>query len=157
MIYAIVINDEFCKIGFTNNIRQRMKQLQVANPMKMDLMFLVEGDLNEETHLHKAFNHLNIKGEWFKLSPEIENYFKLKECLKWKYGLEKNNTSDSRNLIKSERIKNGLTADELARKLNISKGSLMAMQQREERGSISLNNLEKVAKIFGKKLEYRFV
>jgi ribosome-binding protein aMBF1 (putative translation factor) len=127
--------------------------------MKMDLLFLVEGDMEEEKQLHKFFSHLNIKGEWFKYSAEIENYFKLKECLKWKHGFESEfeSTSDSRDLIKSERIKNGLTMEELAKKLNISRGSVNAVQNREFRGSISINALEKAAKAFGKKLEYRFV
>lgn len=157
MIYAIGINDEFCKIGFTNNIKQRIRQLQVANPMKMDLLFLVEGGLAEEQQLHKVFDHLKIKGEWFKYSVEIENYFKLKGCIKWRYGFGSESTSDSKDVIKSERIKNELTLEELAKKLNISRASVLAMQNREAKGSISLNNLEKVAKVFGKKLEYRFV
>lgn len=63
------------KIGFTERDPQdRLKELQTANPHKLNLLLVMGGGLKQENALHLAFAHLRVEGEWFRLTPELQAY-----------------------------------------------------------------------------------
>lgn len=76
------ITDEgmrFCKIGYTRDIKLRIKQLQHANPMFLKVAHSIEVE-NEseakklEARMHKKFAGLRIQGEWFMVDGDLLFY-----------------------------------------------------------------------------------
>ena len=59
--------------------------------------------------------------------------------------------------IRRHRIDCGLTLEQLGSLLNITKQGALRMEQSADRGSISLNNMSKVAKCTGYVFEHRFM
>lgn len=73
-IYLAVCQQYF-KIGRANDPQQRVRELQVGNPCKVELVFAWSCDSRVsavfESALHKKFAHRLVQGEWFALSrPE---------------------------------------------------------------------------------------
>jgi hypothetical protein len=62
------------KIGFTDNIEKRLKELQTANPYKLNLLLCINGNLKSEKELHKRFEQHRLNGEWFEPVEEILDY-----------------------------------------------------------------------------------
>jgi hypothetical protein len=74
-IYFVKCN-EFVKIGITNNSAEgRLTILQVANPYKLTLLLTIQTtDQTLEKQLHQRFDQYHVRGEWFFLSREIQEY-----------------------------------------------------------------------------------
>ena len=157
MIYLISHNDQFLKVGYTNNIKNRLSQLQCSSPIKLKLLHLIDGDTSLESDIHNMFKHIGTSGEWFKYDESILDYFSNKKCLLWENGFMLNNKHSIIGLVKEERLNNGLTLADVGGMLGVSPQSAKEMEVREIQGSITLNSLRKVANIYNKKLEYRFV
>ena len=71
--YVYIIKCQDCyKIGKATNAGSRLKELQVGNPYKLELIkvFKVDDGLRFEGVLHNLFYAKNIRGEWFKLTQE---------------------------------------------------------------------------------------
>jgi len=65
------------KIGITNNINKRQRELQTGNPYFINIVFAVEADLNDyfgkeiiylEKFLHRNYSERKIHKEWFTLT-----------------------------------------------------------------------------------------
>lgn len=77
-IRAVIGNDTFYKIGFTKgSAKQRLKQLQTSNPVKLELIKEFPGDLWEEKKIHKYLSSLRTEGEWFRHGPIIEHFLRI--------------------------------------------------------------------------------
>lgn len=74
-VYFILNNDKV-KIGYTKNVKKRLKQLQTANGDNLILLGYIEGDKNVEHQLHEKFETYRIRdnGEWFFASEAIINF-----------------------------------------------------------------------------------
>ena len=138
MIYFIKHSD-YIKIGFTTRIKQRLYDLQVSCPVKLEILGLINGSLENEKQYHNKFKHISISGEWFTYTKELENYIDLldKELL-WKYGFI-NNTISPIGLIKQTRLQLNWSLEELAEKLNMSKQGVLHMERRDAEGRITIN------------------
>lgn len=67
--------DNAIKIGFTfGSAESRLSTLQVANPSLLHLAGWTTGTEADERALHRRFEHLRIRGEWFRLDAELEHY-----------------------------------------------------------------------------------
>ena len=64
----------FVKIGFATNIKNRLGSLQTGSPYNLILRGYIKGDRNFECELHLKFKNYNIGGEWFTLSDEIKEF-----------------------------------------------------------------------------------
>lgn len=62
------------KIGVTDNIDKRLKQMQTGNPEKLILLHLTYGGRNLEEELHLKFSQYLYRGEWFNPAKEILEY-----------------------------------------------------------------------------------
>lgn len=72
-----ITDGEYIKIGISNDTRSRLKSLQTANARKLRVAAIVPyGGIELETELHLQFAHLRAKGEWFKISKDLEKYIK---------------------------------------------------------------------------------
>ncbi len=64
------------KIGFSSKLPDnRLRSLQTANPIDLQLLCFVHGTRRDELRYHAKFDHLRVRGEWFKDGPEIREYF----------------------------------------------------------------------------------
>lgn len=77
-VYLVTFNNEYYKIGVTKNIENRMKQLSLPFPVKLQLIHLIKTNnmyLTEKL-FHEFFCIKRCKGEWFKLNPDDVKYIK---------------------------------------------------------------------------------
>lgn len=65
-IYFVGDGRDNVKIGMTNDINKRFKQLQTCNPDRLSLIgFIEDGCPALEKLLHDKFSHLHVRGEWY--------------------------------------------------------------------------------------------
>jgi len=62
------------KIGFTKNIKKRIKELQTSNSNKLVLLGYFIGDMNKEQELHNQFKNYQILNEWFRPDQKLIDY-----------------------------------------------------------------------------------
>lgn len=67
-IYFVQFGDRI-KIGFTTNMKQRMKVIP-----KDQILATTPGSLGVERRIHNRFAHLRITGEWFRADKELLDY-----------------------------------------------------------------------------------
>lgn len=67
---------EFTKIGIADYVDGRIQVLQIGNPYKLKVLKVYKLWENKKNHLavekvekvfHRAFRHLRVRGEWFRL------------------------------------------------------------------------------------------
>jgi hypothetical protein len=154
MIYFVKHTD-YVKIGFTDDIRNRLNHLQVSCPVKLKLLALIEGDLNEENAHHEKFKHLLSNGEWFNYTQELEEYVtSLDRQLMWKYGFEHHKGSPIGE-IRRCRLEKNLSLEEVGQLLNMSKQSVLDMEKREIQGKTSIATIIKALDVMGYSYQYR--
>lgn len=54
------------KIGFTENIKNRLADLRVANSSGLKVLLLLPGDTKTEMVYHEYFTKYSLHGEWFR-------------------------------------------------------------------------------------------
>jgi len=62
------------KIGTSHNAKQRLEELQPANPYKLTIIHEERGNRKTETEFHRRFKEYRLLGEWFEYSQEIKEY-----------------------------------------------------------------------------------
>lgn len=74
------------KIGYTSRgVTERLNELQAHSPVRLAVLFTLEGDQDAEQQLHQRFALYRIHGEWFQASAEVmafvlENTHKCAAC-----------------------------------------------------------------------------
>tara|TARA_R110000772_G_scaffold238624_1_gene350604 strand:- start:123 stop:596 length:474 start_codon:yes stop_codon:yes gene_type:complete len=157
MIYLVAHLDQFVKIGFTKNINKRLIQLQISSPVKLEVLHLIEGNVSLEKELHQKFKDFRVSGEWFNYDSSILEYFIDKKCLLWEYGFTAEEKIPVIGLIKYERLSKNMSLNTLGEMYGCTAQSIKEIEQREMQGRLTLGILYKIAKLFNKKFEYRFV
>lgn len=74
MIYFIQEKGLFrnrVKIGYTDNIRSRLRDLQSASPSKLKILLILSGDEQDEYIYHQRFARYRLHGEWFKFGFKL--------------------------------------------------------------------------------------
>ena len=76
MIYFIQIengekSDAPIKIGFSDNLKTRLMDIQIALPYKINLLAVAKGDKQLEHLLHQEFAQDRIRGEWFRPTERL--------------------------------------------------------------------------------------
>lgn len=76
MIYFITEGNSinYVKIGYTNNLNRRLRELQIGNPRKLKPYFVIKGNYQLEQEVHKEFKDYRSIGEWFHFSAFILDY-----------------------------------------------------------------------------------
>ena len=72
------------KIGKANDIQERLSGLQTGNPNELLVLHYIKCDsaefaFNLERKCHNEFNHLHMRGEWFKYDKEAFQKFLVEE------------------------------------------------------------------------------
>lgn len=66
VLYFISCNEYAVKIGFTDDIHKRLKQLQTGNPYELKLLHLIADITPQlEGFVHEFFKPVHIKNEWY--------------------------------------------------------------------------------------------
>ena len=73
LIYFLRIGDRV-KIGFTTSLDARIQALQIGSPDPFELLGSVPGIKAEEKDAHEIFARDRVAGEWFALTPELQEY-----------------------------------------------------------------------------------
>ena len=75
IVYFIrCIDSGLIKIGYTTDINGRKASLNHASPAGVSLIASAPGGSNAEASLHRKFEHLKVRGEWFRPRPELLDY-----------------------------------------------------------------------------------
>jgi hypothetical protein len=64
------------KIGVTSDVPARLLKLQCAHHKELRVLGTVKGDRYREIMLHERWQEHRIRGEWFRLHWQIEEYIK---------------------------------------------------------------------------------
>lgn len=78
VVYLILDKKQMvCKIGLAKNIKHRFRTIQIANPNRLKLIGIKKTSKMAlyEKEIHEQFKRQHIRGEWFKFTPEILEYF----------------------------------------------------------------------------------
>lgn len=59
------------KIGYAENVKNRIKTLQTGYFETLIILATYPGGVTQEKQLHERFNHIRLRGEWFKPEPEL--------------------------------------------------------------------------------------
>lgn len=59
------------KIGKADNVANRLAAINVGQPVPLELLGVMPGDLREETMLHGLFRWARIRNEWFEPVEEL--------------------------------------------------------------------------------------
>lgn len=69
----LLTDGEFFKIGTTLAPAERFGKVQLGNAREIVVVAMAIGDREKE--LHDLFDHLRVRGEWFKIDREIVSWF----------------------------------------------------------------------------------
>lgn len=76
IVYVLRADNGLCKIGYTNNLEQRLYSFNIVLPYELEIVFAVEvfNPTKVEDKLHRYLKHQHIKGEWFSLDDDDVGY-----------------------------------------------------------------------------------
>lgn len=73
--YLYVIgNGANVKIGCARDPQYRLKKLQTGNDWRLELLAAVPAHVSLEKAVHQRFAHLQLAGEWFQLTAEVQQF-----------------------------------------------------------------------------------
>lgn len=65
------------KVGFTaGDPRARLKKLQVGSADDLELIGWADGTMADEKKWHLRYNSYRVRGEWFRLEGEFEDFIR---------------------------------------------------------------------------------
>ena len=64
-----------CKIGYSSNVDNRLKDLNFASPVDLELHKTRPGGFKTEHAIHAASSAYRVKFEWFSFIPEVVKIF----------------------------------------------------------------------------------
>ena len=67
------------KIGFSTNLRSRLKSIRTGCPDEAKIVKIVRGGMKVEKSFHDRFAEYRTKGEWFELRGRLAKYLEM--CL----------------------------------------------------------------------------
>lgn len=67
------------KIGYSENIPRRLKELQIGSSRDLMLLTAFPGDREYEEKLHREFRYAHVLGEWFKPVFSLKLYAFIRE------------------------------------------------------------------------------
>lgn len=87
LYFISAVGCDVVKIGVLTRPKQRLNDIQVANFIELYLLLVIlNPPIEVERILHKCFEHLNIRGEWFRYEFEIRELVRILERLKQEDG-----------------------------------------------------------------------
>ncbi len=83
-----IVGGSLVKIGLSCNVERRLKELQTSNPTKLTLAHKIQTSSEAqayflENQLHKRYEKLRQRGEWFKGLSIVRAVRKAEKLLEW--------------------------------------------------------------------------
>jgi DNA-binding XRE family transcriptional regulator len=142
MIYFIQNTEtKHIKIGYSDNVRSRLSDLQISSPHELAILTICEGGIEVEKELHDKFNDHYVRGEWFNPSEELISYI--------------NEFKTYIGLRKLRRDKK-MTMEEVGKIMSISKQGVSDLEDRYDEGRITINNLRTYLSAIGYNMDIVF-
>lgn len=73
-IYVIAAGSSKVKIGWAKDPKERCRKLQTGTHQHLILWRQIEGTIPEERALHRRFKQHSVRGEWFHLRGDLEEW-----------------------------------------------------------------------------------
>jgi hypothetical protein len=73
-VYFIADGAGHVKIGYTVDVASRLNSLQTSTAFELRVLAVLKGGAETERQLHERFAEHRVRGEWFRLVPEILDY-----------------------------------------------------------------------------------
>lgn len=76
-VYLIYNGNGHAKIGHTNDLERRLRELQTGSPHKLEVLLTIESNVAEkiESEIHHQLSNLRVEGEWFVFGAETLRVF----------------------------------------------------------------------------------
>jgi len=89
MIYFIKTEFGHVKIGWSNNVERRLKEIAVSNPYKFTIIKCLDWERDQEYWIHLKFSRFKFrnKREWYNLTKEIEEFLENPQKIKFNVNL----------------------------------------------------------------------
>lgn len=147
MIYFIQNTEtKHIKIGYSDNVRRRLSDLQVTSPHELSILTICEGDIELEKELHNKFNDYYVRGEWFNPSEELISYIN-------EFTPYVNKTYIGLRKLRRDKK---MTMEDVGKILNISKQGVNDLEDRYDEGRITINNLRTYLDAIGYNMDIVF-
>lgn len=75
MSIYVLRSDNLVKIGFSDNLRKRVRQIISTVPIPVEFVGHMPGDRDVEKHLHDIFAQSSFSGEWFVETEQMRSLF----------------------------------------------------------------------------------
>lgn len=59
------------KIGFSENVARRLRSIQTGHHLPLKILGTIPASAIDELTVHARFAHLRLRGEWFRIDPEL--------------------------------------------------------------------------------------
>ena len=147
MIYFIQNTEtKHIKIGYSDNVRNRLSSLQTTSPHELAILTICEGGIEVEKELHDKFNNYYVRGEWFNPSEELISYIN-----EFPPYVNKNYIG-----ITKLRKNKKMTMEDVGKILNISKQGVNDLEDRYDKGRITINSLRTYLDAIGYNMDIVF-
>ena len=67
------LDENICKIGFSENPNRRLPEIQTGCPHQLKIILLFEAEKYTETLLHHKYSKYRMVGEWFKIEGKLKD------------------------------------------------------------------------------------
>ncbi len=74
MVYFILCNNDFVRIGFSDDVTRRLANLKSGNPYPLRLIGVLDGDKKREKLYHCQYINSRSHGDWFRLTEDIQQF-----------------------------------------------------------------------------------
>lgn len=82
--FAQMAVSKHVKIGVATDLAYRINGLKCGNPECLHVLAAIPGGQGREQHLHRAFRHFRLEGEWFRWSDLLgETIARLRDGQDW--------------------------------------------------------------------------
>jgi hypothetical protein len=76
-VYFIeAVGSGYIKIGVARSVSKRLGIMQIGCPFPLRLLATCEGGITREREIHRKFNELSFRGEWFHDSPLLRTFIR---------------------------------------------------------------------------------
>jgi hypothetical protein len=75
-VYFISDGVGHVKIGYSVDVQTRLREIQAHNAFPLTVLAVLKGGSEVERALHERFAEHRVRGEWFRLAPEIIEYLR---------------------------------------------------------------------------------
>jgi hypothetical protein len=147
MIYFIQNTEtKHIKIGYSDNVRSRLSDLQISSPHELAILTVCEGGIEVEKELHDKFNDHYVRGEWFNPSEELISYIN-------EFPPYVNKTYIGLRKLRRDKK---MTMEDVGKIMSISKQGVSDLEDRYDEGRITINNLRTYLDAIGYNMDIVF-